>query len=76
MALGRAPWQGSGMSNDNPSSKPSPAGPRGGGCLIAMGLVLGPVAGWMLGQVSAGLLVGGALGVVAAVILAVVDRRR
>jgi len=64
------------MSNDDRPSEPPSAGPRGGGCLIAVGLVLGPVVGLLLGQVSAGLLVGGALGVVAAVILAVVDKRR
>lgn len=64
------------MSNEDLTpSTPPPVGPRGGGCLIAMGLVFGPVAGLMLGQVSAGLLVGGALGVVAAVVLALIDKK-
>jgi hypothetical protein len=55
----------------------SPARPpiRGGGCLIAAGLIIGPVAGLMVGQTSAGLVIGGIIGVVAAIILAVVDAR-
>jgi hypothetical protein len=49
--------------------------PQGGGCLIAAGLVLGPLAGMALGQTSLGLLIGGGLGIAAAVLMAVRDRR-
>jgi hypothetical protein len=49
---------------------------RGGGCLIAAGLVVGPVLGLMVGQTSAGLVIGGLVGIAAAIALAVADRRR
>lgn len=49
---------------------------RGGGCLIAAGAILGPVVGIALGETSLGLLVGLALGIAGAVIVAVLDRRR
>lgn len=49
---------------------------RGGGCLIAAGLILGPVLGLMVGQTSAGLIIGGIVGVVAAVALAFADSRK
>ncbi|WP_416908232.1 MAG: hypothetical protein ACMVO5_00995 [Polymorphobacter sp.] len=48
----------------------------GGGCLIAAGLILGPVVGLLLGQVSAGLIAGGVIGVLAAIIWTVRDSRR
>lgn len=48
---------------------------RGGGCLVAAGLVLGPLVGLVFGQVSAGLVAGGVIGVVAAVLLYLADRR-
>lgn len=49
---------------------------RGGGCLIAAGLILGPTLGLMVGQTSAGLVIGGVIGVVAAIVLTFVDSRR
>lgn len=55
---------------------PPPPAPRGGGCLIAAGLVLGPVVGLFVGQVSAGLVAGGVLGVLAAVVMALAEKRR
>jgi mannose/fructose/N-acetylgalactosamine-specific phosphotransferase system component IIC len=48
----------------------------GGGCLIAAGLILGPVIGLFLGQVSAGLVIGGFVGIVAAILWAVQDSRK
>ena len=50
--------------------------PQGGGCLIAAGLVLGPLAGMAVGQTSLGLVIGAAIGIAAAVLMAVRDRRR
>ena len=66
------------MSAVDPSEPvtPPPPTPRGGGCLIAAGLILGPVVGLMLGQVSAGLVAGGVLGVIAAIVMTLADRRR
>jgi mannose/fructose/N-acetylgalactosamine-specific phosphotransferase system component IIC len=61
-------------SADPPASAPPPA-PRGGGCLIAAGLILGPIVGLMVGQVSAGLVAGGLLGVFAAIWMTLADRR-
>ncbi len=58
------------------SPPPSPPDRLGGGCLIAAGLLIGPVVGVFIGQVSAGLIVGGALGIVAAIILALYERRK
>lgn len=49
---------------------------QGGGCLIAAGLIVGPAIGLMFGQTSLGLVVGLAIGIVGAVMVAVVDRRR
>jgi uncharacterized membrane protein len=49
---------------------------RGGGCLIAAGLVIGPVVGLIFGQTSMGLFAGLAIGIVAAIVLTVLDRRR
>jgi hypothetical protein len=49
---------------------------RGGGCLIAAGLIIGPVLGLMVGQTSAGLVIGGVIGVAAAIALAFADSRR
>jgi hypothetical protein len=78
MALRRAAWQGACMTAadlPDPVSPPPPA-PRGGGCLIAAGLVLGPVVGLFLGQVSAGLVAGGVIGVLAAVVMALAEKKR
>jgi hypothetical protein len=49
---------------------------RGGGCLIAAGLVIGPMLGLMVGQTSAGLVIGGLAGVAGAIALAIIDARR
>jgi hypothetical protein len=52
-----------------------PAAPRppqqAGGCLIATGLIIGPIVGLAFGQVSIGLIAGFSIGVVAAVMMAV-----
>lgn len=48
---------------------------RGGGVFIALGLVLGAIAGIMAGQPSIGLLGGLGVGVAAAIALALRDRR-
>lgn len=68
-------------------SDPSPSGPpdsnlpgrppiRGGGCLIAAGLIIGPALGLMVGQTSAGLVIGGLVGIAAAIALAFADGRK
>lgn len=59
--------------DESPRSKP-PA--RGGGCLIAVGLLVGPIIGMMFGETSIGLVAGLAIGTLAAIALAVLDRRR
>ncbi|KAB7646192.1 hypothetical protein [Polymorphobacter fuscus] len=48
---------------------------RGGGCLIAAGLILGPIIGLVFGEVSIGLVAGGVIGVIAAVVMTVRDGR-
>ena len=58
---------------ETPSSRPPM---QGGGCLIAAGLVIGPIMGLLVGQTSLGLLAGLAIGVVGAIVIAVRDRRR
>ena len=66
-------------SSETPPANPNPFGPapmRGGGCLIAAGLVLGPIIGIFFGQVSAGLVAGLVIGVIAAIVLTIIDRRR
>jgi hypothetical protein len=49
---------------------------RGGGCLIAAGLVIGPLLGLMVGQTSAGLVIGGLAGIAGAIALAIADARK
>jgi UDP-N-acetylmuramyl pentapeptide phosphotransferase/UDP-N-acetylglucosamine-1-phosphate transferase len=49
--------------------------PRGGGVLIAFGLVAGAGVGAALGQPSLGLLAGFGIGVVLAIVLMLGDRR-
>jgi len=64
---------------NNPSVNPdAPAKPprRGGGCLIAAGVMIGPVIGVMFGETSLGLVAGLAIGILAAIGLAVADRKR
>ena len=60
------------MSQNSPRSRPPQ---RGGGIFIAGGLVLGVIGGTIAGQPSLGLLAGFGLGVGAAILLAVADRR-
>ena len=61
---------------DTSLSRPPANGPRrGGGIFIAAGLVLGAIAGWASGEPSLGLIVGLGVGVLAAIVLAVGDRR-
>lgn len=43
-------------------NEPRPKSRQAGGVLIALGLMVGAVAGVMLGEPSAGLLLGGAIG--------------
>ena len=64
---------------NNPTVTPdAPAKPprRGGGCLIAAGVMIGPVIGVMFGETSIGLVAGLGFGVLAAIALAIADRRR
>ena len=53
----------------------NPASPRASGFLIAVGVIAGAVIGAVLGQPSIGLLAGGTIGVAAAIILWLADRR-
>lgn len=55
-----------------PESRPPQ---QAGGCLIAAGLMIGPVVGLAFGQTSMGLIGGFAIGVIAAIVMAVRDRR-
>lgn len=64
------------QTDPTPPTNPTPPPMRGGGCLIAAGLVIGPVIGVLFGQTSLGLVAGLAIGVVAAIVLTVLDRRR
>ena len=54
---------------------PAPA-PRGYGCLIALCLMLGPVIGWVFGQAGLGMVAGLVLGLVAAGLATLAERRR
>lgn len=60
------------MSANPPESRPPQ---RAGGCLIAAGLIIGPIVGLAFGQVSIGLIGGLVIGVIAAIVMAVRDRR-
>jgi hypothetical protein len=62
---------GPGMAERSSSRPPQ----RGGGIFIAAGLVLGAVGGAIAGQASLGLLAGLGLGIAAAIVLAIADRR-
>jgi F0F1-type ATP synthase assembly protein I len=48
---------------------------QAGGCLIAAGLIFGPLVGMLFGQTSIGLIAGLVIGVVAAIVMAVRDGR-
>ena len=59
-----------------PMPPPTPRQPQqAGGCLIAAGLILGPIIGLAFGETSIGLVAGGLIGVVAAIVMAVMARR-
>lgn len=66
------------MAINSPENPDAPAKPprRGGGCLIAAGVLVGPVIGVMFGETSIGLVAGLAIGILAAIALAVADRKR
>ncbi len=58
------------MSQSEPRIDPGPpAFQRGYGCLIAAGVLIGPVVGWAFGQITIGLLAGLAIGVGLAVLM-------
>lgn len=59
--------------DENRASRPPM---RGGGCLIAAGLVIGPIVGLFFGQTSLGLVLGLGIGAVAAIVLTIADRKR
>jgi hypothetical protein len=59
-----------------PARPPRPPEDRGHGCLVAAGMMLGPVVGWSVGQVALGLVGGLAIGIVAAAVMTWRDRRR
>lgn len=48
---------------------------RGGGSLVAIGTILGTIGGGLLGQPSAGLIVGLGVGVLAAIAIWLNDRQ-
>jgi hypothetical protein len=53
-------------------TSPAPRPPQqAGGCLIAAGLIIGPIIGLAFGQSTLGLVAGLAIGVVGAIIMAV-----
>lgn len=60
----------------DPAGSQPPSSRRGGGCLIAIGLVTGPLVGMYFHETSLGLLIGFGLGAAAAIVMAVADRRR
>ncbi|MFZ4690695.1 MAG: hypothetical protein ACOYLS_15785, partial [Polymorphobacter sp.] len=59
------------MSTTPPEPTNSRPPMRGGGCLIAAGLVIGPIVGILFGETSIGLVAGLAIGVVLAIALTV-----
>jgi phage-related minor tail protein len=59
----------------SPGSPVSRPPQRGGGIFIAFGLVAGAIGGMVAGEPSMGLLAGLGIGVSAAILLAVRDRR-
>lgn len=64
------------MTIDTQESAPPKPPVRGGGCLIAAGLLVGPIIGMAFGETSIGLVAGLAIGILAAIALTLADRRR
>ncbi len=62
--------------SDIPSGPPPGRNMRGGGCLVAAGLLIGTVVGIVLREPSVGVLAGFALGIAGAAIFTLFDRRR
>lgn len=59
---------------DNPPSRST--GPAAGGCLLASGIMAGAIYGAVAGDATLAVLIGAAAGLVAAVMIFVIDRRR
>lgn len=55
---------------------PQSTAPAAGGCLLALGLIGGAMAGIIYGQTTLGILIGGIGGAIAATIIFLIDRRR
>jgi predicted outer membrane lipoprotein len=51
-------------------------GPQAGGFLIAIAIMAGTIIGGLMGQPSIGLLAGAAIGVIGAIALWLVDRKK
>lgn len=68
------------MTNANDSNRPSPPSPEktpmSGGIFIALGLLIGTVVGFMNNQISAGMVGGFAIGILIALAIYLIDRRR
>ena len=74
LALGRRACKSAKMSIlPDPASSSRPP-QLGGGCLIAAGLIIGPIVGIFFGEITLGLVAGGIIGAVAAVVMALRDR--
>lgn len=55
---------------------PPPQPQLGGGCLIAAGLLIGPIVGIFFHQTTLGLVAGGVIGAIAALVLTLRGRER
>lgn len=58
------------------ASKPPSRAPLAGGAIIAFGVLAGAILGATQGQPSLGFVIGAGLGVIAALLIWLVDRRR
>jgi hypothetical protein len=70
LASHRGTWQGATMDNSNTSP------PAAGGCLLAASIVVGAFVGVVYNQISAGIVIGVAVGAVIAVAIWLRDRTR